>query len=69
MAQLVRWDREADAAYIGFREIQPGEAVKQLEVTDKDGTTSAVLDFSADGELLGIELLDPERQMPRELRD
>lgn len=69
MAQLVRWDREANAAYIGFRKIGPGEAVTQLEVPDKDGTTAAVLDFSADGELLGVELLDPERQMPRELRD
>ena len=69
MAQLVEWDREANAAYIGFREIQPGEAVKQLEVPDKDGTTAAVLDFGADGELLGIELLDPERQMPKKLRD
>ena len=69
MAQLVTWDRSANAAYVGFREIRPGEAVKQLEVTDKDGTTAAVLDFGADGELLGIELLDAERQMPRELRD
>jgi uncharacterized protein YuzE len=69
MAQLVSWDREANAAYIGFREIRPGEAAKQLEVTDKDGTTAAVLDFDADGELLGIELLDAERQLPRELRD
>lgn len=69
MAQLVRWDRSANAAYIGFREIRPGEAVKQLEVTDRDGTTAAVLDFGADGELLGIEMLDAERQLPRDLRD
>ncbi|GGU75492.1 DUF2283 domain-containing protein [Lentzea flava] len=66
---IAKWDREADAAYIGFREIRPGEAVKQLAVSDEDGTTAAVLDFGADGELLGIELFDPERQMPTELRD
>ena len=69
MARLDSWDREENVAYIAFREIGPGEAVTQLKVPDKDGTTAAVLDFSADGELLGIELFDPEQQMPRELRD
>jgi hypothetical protein len=69
MAQLVSWDRTVNAAYIGFREIQPGEAVKQLPVSYESGSTAAVLDFGADGELLGIELLDAERQLPRELRD
>lgn len=69
MAQLVRWDRSVNAAYIGFREIRPGEAVKQLPVTGEGGDVAAVLDFAADGELLGIELLDAERQLPRDLRD
>lgn len=69
MAQLVSWDRTVNAAYIGFREIQPGEAVKQLPVSHESGDIAAVLDFGADGELLGIELLDAERQLPRELRD
>lgn len=69
MAQLVRWDRTVNAAYIGFREIGPGEAAKQLTVADEGGSIAAVLDFGADGELLGIELLDAERQLPRELRD
>jgi uncharacterized protein YuzE len=67
MAQLVRWDREVNAAYIGFREIGPGEAAKQIPVTDEHGVT-AVLDFTEDGELLGIELLDAERQLPKHLR-
>jgi uncharacterized protein YuzE len=68
MAQLVSWDRSVNAAYIGFRELRPGEAAKQLPVTDEGGAIAAVLDFGADGELLGIELLDAERQLPRELR-
>ncbi|NKE62763.1 DUF2283 domain-containing protein [Lentzea sp. PSKA42] len=68
MAQLVSWDRSVNAAYIAFRELRPGEAAKQLPVTDEDGDTAAVLDFGADGELLGIELLDAERQLPRNLR-
>lgn len=57
-----------NAAYIGFREIEPGEAVRQATITDTNGAVEAVLDFAADGELLGIELLDAERQLPRNLR-
>ncbi|MFI6480401.1 DUF2283 domain-containing protein [Nonomuraea sp. NPDC050663] len=63
-AVFVRWDTEVNAAYIAMkREISSGEAVRQVVAGD-----DTVLDFGAEGELLGVELLDAERQMPSEMR-
>lgn len=64
----VTWDKEANAGYIYFKQIGDGEAAGQLFVEDKDGDVVGSLDFSSDGELLGIELLDAETQMPRIFR-
>lgn len=62
--QLVR-DPEANAAYLRLRDIGPGEAVRQQTVILRArehlhrGGSTAVLDYDADGKLLGIEFLDP----------
>jgi uncharacterized protein YuzE len=54
----VRWDEMADAAYIG---LVPGSArpavADTLEVLDREGHTMAVFDLSANGELIGLEVL------------
>ena len=59
------FDPEADAAYIYLVPvIEPGRSVRTLEVPDVDGGM-VVLDFDAEGILLGVEvigarnLLDP----------
>ncbi|GAA3595420.1 hypothetical protein GCM10022223_08210 [Kineosporia mesophila] len=52
------YDPEAEAAYVSLVErIEPGEAVRQSDFIELPGGAQAVLDFDADGKLLGIELL------------
>lgn len=63
------WDRQANAASIEFKDVGVGEAETQMPVEDANGEIAAVLDFSSAGELLGIELLDAETQLPRIFRD
>jgi uncharacterized protein YuzE len=53
------WDTEADAGYFALTEIGPGEAVSQRVVENPvEGIGDIVLDFDAEGRLLGIEFLD-----------
>ena len=60
------YDDEADAGYIAFDEISPGEAVHQVIVDDvKLGSMSLILDLDDNGKLLGIELLDVTRIVAR----
>ncbi|WP_214408482.1 DUF2283 domain-containing protein [Sphaerisporangium fuscum] len=65
----VRWDREVNAAYIAFRELDANEASKKLPVEDENGETHLLVRISESGELLGIELLMADEQMPRNLRE
>ncbi|MFB6890050.1 DUF2283 domain-containing protein [Kitasatospora sp. NPDC056327] len=62
----VTHDPEAPAAYLRLVPIAPGAAVRQLLVEDTTG--DLVLDFDAEGRLLGIELLAPEHQLHPALR-
>jgi uncharacterized protein YuzE len=64
----VAWDGSANAAYIYFSDIPPGGSKESLAVKDRNGEVVGVLDFSADGELLGIELLNANVQMPKDFR-
>ncbi|WP_017976751.1 DUF2283 domain-containing protein [Actinopolyspora halophila] len=59
-------DSQANAAYVYFGEIARGEVAKSLPAADE---VAAVPDFAADGQPLGAELLDVERQLPRVFRD
>lgn len=65
----VRWDDTADAAYIG---LVPGAAAPDvadtIEVLDREGRTMAVLDLSAKGELIGLEVLGASTQLTPALR-
>ncbi len=57
------YDKDADAAYIYIKPkstIKPGEAVKQLELSDY-----IILDFDKKQRLLGIEVLEASRRMPK----
>lgn len=57
---IVDFDPEANAAYItlGSREIQPGAAVSQSDfIPTPTGAGNVLLDFDADGRLIGVEVL------------
>ncbi|ANF30783.1 hypothetical protein A0130_02980 [Leifsonia xyli] len=52
------YDPQADAGYISFDRIAPGEAARQILVEDEElGPFSVILDVDSHGKLLGIELL------------
>ena len=50
------YDQEADAFYLALRPIAAGEAVEQV-IVGREGKGDVILDFSASGELLGIEVI------------
>ena len=60
--QRITYDETVDASYLALREIQAGEAVEQV-VVERDGG-EVILDFSAAGELLGVEVLGAHRILP-----
>ena len=64
-AALLRYDPEADAAYLYLKAIAPGE-VKRTVFVEKLNNDVA-LDLDADGRVVGIEFLDPTRLLPAEL--
>jgi len=63
----VTWDRAANAAAIEFSESR--EPRRGVEVQDGNGDVIAVLHFSPAGELVELELLDAEVQLPGALRN
>ncbi|GAA2820609.1 DUF2283 domain-containing protein [Saccharopolyspora taberi] len=60
----VRTDPEADAAYVAFARIGPGEAAEQIVAEDRDGNPLALLDLSSSGRILGIEILGDRDRLP-----
>ncbi|MEY8041641.1 DUF2283 domain-containing protein [Saccharopolyspora cebuensis] len=63
------FDAEADAAYVAFREVGRGAAARNVPVQDAAGQVGVVLDYSADGELLGVEILGAARSLDPALLD
>lgn len=62
----VRWDKTVNAATIVLSSSE-GERTSLL-VKDKVGDLVAILDFSDAGELLEIELLIADMQLPKHMR-
>jgi uncharacterized protein YuzE len=56
-----------DAAYIYLKEISEGEAVWQHLVDDERARGMVVLDFDADGKLIGIEVVGASHGLPAEV--
>ena len=50
------YDDEANAAYLEIEEIAAGTAVENV-VVERPGRGDIVLDFDADGRLLGVEVI------------
>lgn len=59
----VTFDRNANAAYIYLREIEPGGAYKTEVMED----APIHLDFDKQGRLIGIEVLQATKYLPEEV--
>lgn len=53
------FDKEADAAYIYFKEIGSGEVAETISLND-----SVNIDLDGNGKVLGIEILDASENLP-----
>lgn len=52
-------DKEADAVYIYFKEIENGEVAETISLND-----SVNVDLDKEGRVLGIEILDASEHLP-----
>jgi len=59
----ITYDKAADAVYINFVAIKPGE-VKKTFSCDPHRAGEINLDFAESGTLLGIEILAANRKLP-----
>ncbi len=55
----ITYDKEADAAYIYFKELSPEEVSQTISLND-----SVNIDLDKDGKTLGIEILDATKNLP-----
>jgi uncharacterized protein YuzE len=70
MARLrVTFDPKADAAYVYFREIEPGGAAIQCPVVCNRSQGMIVLDLDLEGRLIGVEVIGARGGLPPELLD
>ncbi len=53
------FDKEADAAYIYFKEIENGEVAETITLNE-----SVNVDLDKNGKVLGIEILDASEHLP-----
>ena len=59
MEMKIEYDKDADAAYIYFKEITEGEAVQTISLNE-----SVNIDLDKEGRTLGIEILDANKNLP-----
>ena len=55
----ITYDKEADAAYICFKEISQGEVATTISLNE-----SVNIDLDKEGKTLGIEILDATKNLP-----
>ena len=55
----ITYDKEADAAYIYFKEVSTEEVSQTISLND-----SVNIDLDKDGKTLGIEILDATKNLP-----
>lgn len=66
----IRYDSSVNAAYIYLvSQIEPGQVKKQYHCDVKKVKGMINLDFDSDGKLLGIEVLDADHFLSKELLD
>lgn len=59
MEMRIELDKEADAAYIYFKEIKAGEVVSTISLNE-----SINIDLDAEGKTIGIEILEASKNLP-----
>jgi uncharacterized protein YuzE len=59
MEMRVEYDKDADAAYIYFKDITEGEVVQTISLNE-----SVNIDLDKCGRTLGIEILDASKNLP-----
>jgi len=59
MTIKITFDKEADAAYIYFKDISPGEVAKTISLNE-----SINIDLDSEGKTLGIEILEANKNLP-----
>lgn len=64
----VTYDKSADAAYIYFARIDPG-GVEFTYLCNLKFEGMINLDFNKENQLLGIEVLNASRRLPKEILD
>lgn len=57
----LEYDKEADAAYIYFKDISDGEVVSTISLNN-----SVNVDLDKEGKTLGIEILDASKNLPKD---
>ena len=62
MEMKITFDKQADAAYIHFKNVLPGEVSKTISLND-----SINVDLGSNGKTLGIEILDASKNLPTEV--
>ena len=60
MEMKIEYDKEADAAYIYFKEISAGEVVQTISLNE-----SVNIDLDREGKTLGIEILNASKNLPK----
>jgi len=55
----MEFDKEADAAYVYFKEIADGEVAETITLND-----SVNVDLDKNGRVLGIEIIDASEHLP-----
>lgn len=60
-------DRSTDSAYISFASIEPNEPLHTYPCDPIEVGGHINLDFNAEGVLIGLEILDATRLLPKEL--
>jgi uncharacterized protein YuzE len=63
----VTFDPHADAAYVRLADFSPGAATTQVLVEGVPSPADIVLDFSSNGQLLGVEIIGARAVLSAEL--
>lgn len=56
----IELDKEADAAYIYFKDISAGEVKNTISLNDEIN-----IDLDTEGKILGIEILEASKNLPK----
>lgn len=59
MEMKIEYDKDVDAAYIYFKDVEEGEVAQTISLND-----SVNIDLDSEGKTLGIEIIDASKNLP-----